>query len=367
MPSRCRVLGTRGPSPSSTTSELEARSPCSATSSGDCLSGRRRPRPGLDVRRSRCSSGPSNPAEPAQPSATATPASARRRSWRTFETNLGLRQPVGPEYGKFVKGIFVGREIEFGSATSTTATAPCLGISYRTKTGHRGAEGAHTRPRSRSRSVARALYLVLGIPVGILAARRRGTVTDKASVSSFLVISLDPLLPVRPARAALPHRLSGRSSRSTGYYPFTENPARGSAGLILPWLVLGISGCTHVRPLHPRLDGRDAQRGLHPHRQGQGPAAAHGDLQARAARRRSCRSSRSSASTSRSCWRARSSPRRSSASTGIGLLEPRRPSTPSDLPGRAGHRRCFGAIFVVIANIVVDILYSVLDPRVRLS
>ncbi len=48
------------------------------------------------------------------------------------------------------------------------------------------------------------------------------------------------------------------------------------------------------------------------------------------------------------------------------LVEPRRPSTPRTC--RSWRRpRIFGAVVLIIANIVVDVVYTVLDPRVRLS
>ena len=88
------------------------------------------------------------------------------------------------------------------------------------------------------------LYLILGVPVGVLAARRRGTTADKALVTSTLVSQLGALLPVRPLAfltLTICHQLL---LRRWGTTPFTENPAKWFSGMLLAWLALGIYGCT---------------------------------------------------------------------------------------------------------------------------
>ena len=60
-----------------------------------------------------------------------------------------------------------------------------------------------------------------------------------------------------------------------------------------------------------------------------------------------------------------SSPSRSSASPGIGALAIDS-VVDSDLPVITG-TVLVAATFVIVANLVVDILYAVIDPRVRLA
>jgi peptide/nickel transport system permease protein len=161
-----------------------------------------------------------------------------------YEESLGYNNPIYVEYGKFVKGVFVGRDIPIG-ATVKHCGAPCLGLSY--KTTHPVWQEMKSRlPATFSVAIGGAfLYLFFGIPIGVAAARRRGTVADKALVSSFLVISSIPYyLFALMAWLFLTVKFEVPVFSNTGYFPITENPAKWFAGLGLAWVALGIFGCT---------------------------------------------------------------------------------------------------------------------------
>ena len=67
----------------------------------------------------------------------------------------------------------------------------------------------------------------------------------------------------------------------------------------------------------------------------------------------------------RAARRRGASPRRCSTSPGSGGSTTTRSTTPTS---RSSRGRCIlAALFIVIANIVVDIVYAYLDPRVRYS
>ena len=153
-----------------------------------------------------------------------------------------------------------------------------------------------------------------------------------------------------PVQRAL--RRHHRTTRSRGHEP--------AAALDLPRLPVRRA----VRPAHPRQHARDDGRGLHPHRAGEGPQRAAGHRQARAARRADARSSRSSVSTSASCSAARSSPSTTFGFAGIGKLAVDA-IIRQDLPVILGVT-LFAAFFIVMANLIVDVLYAFVDPRVRL-
>ena len=68
-------------------------------------------------------------------------------------------------------------------------------------------------------------------------------------------------------------------------HPVHRQPARVGARPAPALDHAGLPVLGAVRPAHPRRHARDDERGLHPHRPGQGPAGAHGRRQARAARR----------------------------------------------------------------------------------
>jgi peptide/nickel transport system permease protein len=186
--------------------------------------------------------GPSSPAQPLCDRETSNRCTPERL--HRYEHQLGYDNPVYEEYGKFVKGVFAGREIQIGPSTYK-CNAPCFGFSYRTK------QPVWQEMRSRlpaTFSVAIGggfLYLALGIPVGVAAARRRGSVADKALVSSALVVSSIPYyLIALMSWLIVTVILQIPVISNTGYYAITENPAKWFTSLVLPWAALGLFGCT---------------------------------------------------------------------------------------------------------------------------
>lgn len=162
-----------------------------------------------------------------------------------YERTLGFQNPVYEEYGKFVSGIFVGRTITAAS-NDYECDAPCLGISYNTKQPVKE-ELVRRMPATFSVAIGGAfLYLLLGIPIGVAAARRRGTVADKALVSSFLILSSVPYYLFALLTALyLTVTFEVPLFSDTGYFAITqEGPWKWFSGLFLAWLALGIFGCT---------------------------------------------------------------------------------------------------------------------------
>ncbi|GAA5109711.1 ABC transporter permease [Alloalcanivorax gelatiniphagus] len=186
--------------------------------------------------------GPSSPARPICLQETSGKCTPERLA--AFEQSMGYDNPVYEEYGKYAKGVVVGRQYTLGNVT-IDCPAPCLGYSYRTR-GLVWDEMTERLPATMSVAVGgSALYLLLGIPIGVAAARRRGTLADKTLVSSFLVLSSIPyylfaLLAWLHVTLIWDLPIIGHS----GYHPITDNPVTWASGLLLPWLCLGIFGCT---------------------------------------------------------------------------------------------------------------------------
>ena len=86
---------------------------------------------------------------------------------------------------------------------------------------------------------------MLGLVTGIVAARRRGTLADKAIVSSSLVINAVPFYLL--GSAAFLYLVQRYSLfPPTGYFsPVTEGPVKFVSGMLLPWLMIGIGYATH--------------------------------------------------------------------------------------------------------------------------
>src|SRR5918993_1534229 len=73
--------------------------------------------------------GPSSPAQPICDRETSNRCTSERLE--VYEETLGYNNPVYEEYGKFVKGIFVGRTLTIAS-NEYECGAPCLGVNIRT-------------------------------------------------------------------------------------------------------------------------------------------------------------------------------------------------------------------------------------------
>jgi peptide/nickel transport system permease protein len=156
--------------------------------------------------------------------------------------SLGFNDPVVGQYGAYVKGIVQGREIAFGGS-SIDCPAPCFGISYLTRQ-----PVSETLARAFPATVSLALgsaviFFPVGVLLGTLAARRRGTATDRVMVGTSLVMSSIPyyllalmlFLYLVVIYAVVPR---------PGYTPITENPWAWFTGLLVPWVVLGLYNST---------------------------------------------------------------------------------------------------------------------------
>lgn len=161
-----------------------------------------------------------------------------------YNETLGYNNSIVSEYATFVKGVFVGRTVTAAS-NEYDCEAPCLGLSYATSEPVWD-ELKERLPATISVAVGGAtLYLLLGVPIGVAAARRRGTLLDKSLVSSFLVISSVPyylFALLAWLYVTIVWEIPGLSS--TGYVPLTEDPAGWVSGLALAWIALGIFGST---------------------------------------------------------------------------------------------------------------------------
>ena len=187
--------------------------------------------------------GPSSPAQPICDRETSNRCTQAKLA--VYERTLGYDNPVYEEYGKFVKGIFVDRTLTIASNEYPCA-APCLGVSFRTKQPVKE-ELLSRVPATFSVAIGGAfLYLLFGIPIGVAAARRRGTVADKALVSSFLFLSSIPYyLFALLTWLYLTITFEVPLFSDTGYFsPIKHGPWAWFSGMFLAWVALGIFGCT---------------------------------------------------------------------------------------------------------------------------
>ena len=304
--------------------------------------------------------GPKSPARPICNQETSNRCTPERLA--RYEESMGYNNTITSEYIKYVNGVFTGRSLEL---SDDYCHAPCLGFSYRS----RNLVWEELKQRLPATiSIAgggAALYLLLGIPIGIAAARRRGTLSDKLLVSSFLVLSSVPyylfaLLAWLYCTLVFDLPVLG----SSGFTPLTDNPLKWASGLALPWLCLGIFGCTqytrYSRGAMVESLSEDYIR----------TARAKGLAERTVVYKHGLRAAMVPVVTifaidlgtllagtifTEAIFEIQ----------GIGLWGLRAVGS-LDLPVVAA-TTLFGAIVMVVANLLVDVVYSVLDPRVRLS
>lgn len=186
--------------------------------------------------------GPASPASPLCNQMTSNHCTKARLA--DFEKKLGYDKSWSSQYGVYMKGIFVGRKVSTGSDT-VQCDAPCFGVSYKTQRPV-WEEMKQKLPATASVAFGGAILAVLlGVPLGVASARRRGSTSDKVLVSSFLVISSIPYYLwalLLWLYVTLVIGVPGIST--TGYFPITDNPAKWLGGVALAWIALGLFNCT---------------------------------------------------------------------------------------------------------------------------
>ncbi|MFF4772303.1 ABC transporter permease [Microtetraspora fusca] len=149
--------------------------------------------------------------------------------------NLGLDQPIFVQFVEWVSGIFVGRDYE----ELGHCPAPCLGYSFVNREPVFGTI-VDRLPVTLSLTVGAAIiFLLFGVGTGIIAALNQGKALDKvASVSSLIGASVQIYFVGTLAMYFLVFQW--QIIERPRYVPITEDPIGWAYGLLLPWIVLAI-------------------------------------------------------------------------------------------------------------------------------
>jgi peptide/nickel transport system permease protein len=275
---------------------------------------------------------------------------------------LGLDMPLWQQYLEFVKGIFFGRT--YGSGTATfECHAPCLGYSFR-----RGQEVTplilSVLPVTIYLAVgAFIIWITVGISLGIYAALRRGRWQDRTTLGAALVgysfpsffIGLLLLFFVVIKWQLLPY---------PSYVPPSEDPVQFLQTMILPWITLALLFAAFYIRLtrNQMLDtlGEDYIR----------TARSKGMPEHQVIRKHALRAGLTPIVTAAGLDLAGLLGGAIVTETvftlpGLGRLAIQS-VLDSDLPVITATVLVAG-FFIVVANLIVDLLYAVIDPRVRLS
>jgi peptide/nickel transport system permease protein len=161
----------------------------------------------------------------------------------SIKHQMGFDKSLAYNYTTWAKGVFAGRHNVYSDGKSYECPAPCLGISI--MTGDTVTNDLKQKyPATMTLAIGgSAMYLVLGVLLGALAAKYRGTTADRLLVGSTLIVSSIPYYLVA-LLAWIYLSLQMGLFPNTSYYPITDNPAKTFAWMLLPWLVLGLTNCT---------------------------------------------------------------------------------------------------------------------------
>ncbi|WP_113702516.1 ABC transporter permease [Nonomuraea lactucae] len=278
---------------------------------------------------------------------------------------LGFNDPLVVQYGRYVKGIVAGAEYDYGAGVEQ-CPAPCLGYSFITRQPV-FPDLMNRLPVTLSLAIGAAIiWVLLGVGIGVLSALRRGSVFDRAAMVVALAgvslpIFFTGLISLQLFAYGNPFNWAAQG----GYYVTIEDsPILWAYGLLLPWITLAfLFAATYARLTRAGMletMNEDYIRTARAKGLGEGTVIVKHGL------------------------RGALTPIITIFGLDFGLLIGGAVLTETayslnglgkyaidaitnqDLPKVMGVT-LLAALFVILANLVVDLLYAVVDPRVRLT
>jgi peptide/nickel transport system permease protein len=299
---------------------------------------------------------------PGNPAALTCGKSCTPQVIKQNEIRLGYDKPLYEQYAQFAKGVVAGRT--YGSGTATfECPAPCRGYSF-----FRGENVTDlikaALPITAVEAVgALILWLVTGVAVGVISALRRGKWQDLVATGGALSVDSFPTFCTGPV--PLPFLIfKSTITAYPAYPPFADDPVAWLKSFILPWITLALVFAAFYSRLtrNQMIEtlGEDYIR----------TARAKGLSERRVIGKHALRSGLTPIVTAAGIDLARLLggvviTEQVFGLPGLGrlvlgsVLE-------SDLPLMTG-TVLLAATFIIAANLIVDLLYAVIDPRVRLG
>jgi peptide/nickel transport system permease protein len=287
---------------------------------------------------------------------------ATEQSIQATKQRLHLDDPLAVQYGRFVKSIVAGADYSYGPSTAH-CPPPCFGYSFRNNQPVWNLLLDRFPVTASLAAGAAVIWLVAGVSIGVLSALRRGSLFDRAAMTVALAGVSLPIYFTGLVSLALLAYTWKIWPNGVNYVPLTENPLDWAYNLVLPWVTLAF--------LYAALYARLTRAGM---------LETMNEDYIRTARAKGLPER---AVVVRHVMRASLTPILTIFGLDIGLLLGGAVLTEStfslpglgqlvvdavfgnDLPIVLGVVMVAG-FFVVIANLLVDILYAAVDPRVRL-
>ncbi|MCD9144196.1 ABC transporter permease [Streptomyces albireticuli] len=274
---------------------------------------------------------------------------------------LGLGKPILGQFWDFVSGLFAGRDYS-GGGTSAHCPAPCFGYSFK--------HDLPIWPELKDKlpvtltlaGGACVLWVIGGVLTGVVSALKRGTLWDRTAMTVALAgVSLPIYFTALLSLAVFKYQLGWAESAGTA---FGDDPVGWFRGMILPWVTLAFL----YAAMYARLTRATMLEVL-------------GEDYIRTARAKGLREP---VVIGKHAMRSTMTPILTILGMDLGALVGGAILTETafsikglgaaavtainerDLPMILGVT-LITASAVVFANVVVDLLYAVIDPRVRLS
>jgi peptide/nickel transport system permease protein len=283
---------------------------------------------------------------------------------------LGLDKPLTVQYGAFMKGLVSERNfpddpvfIKNNPDKVTRCPAPCLGYSP-LQTQLVTDLVKQRLPVTLSLAFgAFIIWIVLGVGFGIVAALRRGKLADRGLVAASLVLYSFPTFFI----ALLAYNYLSTKWQLFGvptYVPLTQNPSLWFQGLLLPWMTLAaVYAAGYIRLTRAYMLETMSEDYLR-------TARAKGLPERTIVMKHTLRAALTPIVTVAGLDLGGLLAGAAITETvfnfqGIGRATVDAVSV-FDLPVIVG-LVLVAAFFIVVANLIVDLLYGVIDPRVRLS
>ena len=297
---------------------------------------------------------------PRDPATAMCPKNCDAARLERVRDELGLNDPKHVQYLHYVRGIFAGRDL--GAAQGGHCDAPCLGWSY--VNGEPVTDTfARVVPVTLSIVVpASVLWLAAGIGLGMLSALRLGTVFDRLAIGASLTGASLQLYFVGGV-LLLVFVYTLKILPYPRYTSILDNPWDWATALILPWCALAVL----FSAVYARLSRAQMLETLS--EDFVRTAQAKGLRYRTVVRRHALRAALTPLVTTAGIDIGAALGGTVITETTFGLRGLGRTAIDAvkdgDLPTIMG-TVLLAAAFIVAANLVVDVLYTLIDPRVRL-
>ncbi|HXW44034.1 MAG TPA: ABC transporter permease [Streptosporangiaceae bacterium] len=277
-----------------------------------------------------------------------------------MEVRLGLSEPVPVQFWHFLKAIVAGETYTVGPSR-VSCPPPCLGYSWRNQQPVWPLLVSDIPVTASLAGGAAVLWLVSGVAIGVVSALKRGTFFDRVSMGTAL---MGVSLPIFFTGQILLLLFSFKwQIFNVQYVGITQNPLLWAKNLVLPWICLAF--------LYSALYARLTRAGM---------LETMNEDYIRTARAKGLRER---TVIFKHGLRAALTPILTIFGMDLGLLLGGAVLTETtfslngvglftieavrnqDLPEIMGVV-LLASFFIIIANMVVDILYAAIDPRVRL-